>query len=416
MEDFIPQSVLFFRPSHRWLTEECVRLVEQKSYAAGTEFYPEACRLCSAGLLRAHTEFIQRTRTKLRSIRRGSKRWWQLSNVVLSRIAKPSNSPLKRSDGSWAVSSIAKAELLASSFSSKWSMPDPVRNLFTDVSDTIVPSDGVGFFRIRLRCTRSVLSSLRADSGTGPDLLPARVLKMCARSLAVPVCLLARSILAHSRWPACWCDHWIYALYKRHAMSDPDNYRGLQLTPQLSKVVERLIASLFVPRLERIGAFGMHQFAYRQKRGARDALLHLVLSSLHAFSMGHRIVIYCSDVSGAFDCVDAERLCAKLRSFSVPEQLVDLLASWLRPRRARVVVGGQQSSPIDMRDMVYQGTVLGPVLWITFFSDSCIAVRAEGFDEIIFADDLSAWKAIPPHVSDEEALNLSANCQRSLHD
>ena len=73
-------------------------------------------------------------------------------------------------------------------------------------------------------------------------------------------------------------------------------------------------------------------------------------------------------------------------------------------------MGGQQPIPIDMRDMVYQGTVLGPVWWITFFSDSCIAVLAEVFDEVICADDFSAWKVISPHVSDEEALIQSANC------
>ena len=199
-------------------------------------------------------------------------------------------------------------------------------------------------------------------------------------------------------------------------MSDPDNYRGIQLTAQLSKATERLIAALFVPRLERIGAFGMHQFAYRRRRGARDALLHLILSCLHSFSLGHRIVVYCSDVSGAFDRVDADRLRAKLRSFSVPEQVVDLLASWLRPRSARVVVGGQQSHPIQMSDMVYQGTVLGPVLWITYFGDACMAVRVEGFDEIIFADDLTAWKDIPADISDAAAFRQAASCQRFLHE
>ena len=45
-----------------------------------------------------------------------------------------------------------------------------------------------------------------------------------------------------------------------------------------------------------------------------------------------------------------------------------------------------------MQDMVYQGTVLGPSLWNTFFQDARLPVNESGFMEIVFADDLSAWK------------------------
>ena len=333
----------------------------------------------------------------------------------MSRVVKPASSALKRSCGTWAVSSQDKAELFASIFADKFCLPDPVQNEFSDLSLAIAPEEPDRFPRLRVRCARQFLLSLRVDSGTGPDLLPARVLKTCARELALPVCLLARSIVSHARWPASWCEHWLFPLYKRQATSDPDNYRGLHLTPQLSKVVERLIGSFFLPRLERIGAYGPHQFAYRQQHGARDALLFLVLSWLLSFARGFRVALYCSDVSGAFDHVKAERLCDKLRSFGVQSRIIDLISSWLRPRTARVVVGGQKSHPFPMHDMVYQRTFYGPPLWNTFFSDSYFATRAEGFEEVLYADDLNAWKAVASDVTDDDTLALARNCQSSLH-
>ena len=71
------------------------------------------------------------------------------------------------------------------------------------------------------------------------------------------------------------------------------------------------------------------------------------------------VALYCSDVSGAFDHVDADILLQKLRAFSVPDCILSLLQSWLRPRSGRVVVGGQQSQPIAM---IYgsPGHCLGP--------------------------------------------------------
>ena len=136
-------------------------------------------------------------------------------------------------------------------------------------------------------------------------------------------------------------------------MSDAGNDGGLHWTAQLSKVAERIIGTLFIPRLERIGAYGPHQFAYRQQHGARDALLFLVLSWLLSFSLGSRVALYCSDVSGAFDHVDSDRLCDKFRSFGVQPHLVQLIASWLRPRSARVVVDGKESQPFTMQNMVF---------------------------------------------------------------
>ena len=54
------------------------------------------------------------------------------------------------------------------------------------------------------------------------------------------------------------------------------NYRGLQLTSQLSKVVERFIGTHFLSRLSST-TFGDNQFAYRSSHGVRDALLFVIL-------------------------------------------------------------------------------------------------------------------------------------------
>ena len=193
--------------------------------------------------------------------------------------------------------------------------------------------------------------------------------------------------MSEAHWPSCWCEHWIFPLHKRHALSDPDNYRGLHLTSQLSKAAERLIRDLFVPRLERLGAFGPAQFAYRKEHGARDAILYFMLSWLLAFSHELRVIPYCSDVSGAFDRVSADILSEQLSSAGVAPRIVALLVSWLRQRKVRAVIGGLLFRPITMGDMVYQGAIFGPPLWNTFFADSCMAVRAEAFEEVLYADD-----------------------------
>ena len=110
------------------------------------------------------------------------------------------------------------------------------------------------------------LRQLREDSGTGPDKLPARILKMCARQLARPISILIMRILWNGIWPDIWREHWITPILKRGAVFLPTNYRGIHLTAQMSKVAERVIKRIMMPHIDRTVAFGPNQFAYSRRK------------------------------------------------------------------------------------------------------------------------------------------------------
>ena len=117
-----------------------------------------------------------------------------------------------------------------------------------------------------------VLGQLDPSSATGPDELPTRILRECATSLALPLLLLACQILRTGCWPALWLMHWIVPLYNKNAVFKPGNYRGIHLTAQLSKVMERLLGQLWLPDLAKQPSLcGPNQFAYMPEKGARDA-------------------------------------------------------------------------------------------------------------------------------------------------
>ena len=119
------------------------------------------------------------------------------------------------------------------------------------------------------------------------------------------------------------------------------NYRGVHLTAQFSKAMETLLGRLFTPFLLKSVVFGPNQFAYTPERGARDALAHVAMVWIKALAKKRKVAIYCSDVSGAFDQVKLGRLAAKLEAKKIHPAIVAVMISWLRDRRARVIVGGQ---------------------------------------------------------------------------
>ena len=148
--------------------------------------------------------------------------------------------------------------------------------------------------------------------------------------------------------------HWLAPLFKKKSVYNPGNYRGIHLTAQLSKVVERMFKLLYYPYLASSSAFGSNQFAYTTGRGARDALAILSLTWVIALGAGRKVAVYCSDVSGAFDRVPLERLVNKLRRKGIHPQIVAVLASWRQQRCGQVVVGGAASKIMALVNKVYK--------------------------------------------------------------
>ena len=402
------------KSTHPWLTNEVEDLVEAKRAAEGTPNEREAAEACSAGTLKQYMEFTKDSARKLSEIPAGSKGWWSKTRRLMDNKPAVSSVPaLKSSGGEWIFEPTKKATAFAKTFSDKYSLAPKEENEYSAIH---VSED-------QLTCgplpaeedAAKTLGALKVDSATGPDLLPVRILRECAAQLAKPFRLLAILILQYQIWPRPWMVHWIVPLYKKGASFVPGNYRGIHLTPQISKAMERFIGSMFTTITSTPACVGPNQFAYQKARGARDALAFMVLTWISGFNAKLKFALYCSDVSGAFDRVKRERLIAKLQAKGMPEVLVGLFDAWLQDREARVVVGGQRSDPMILRDMIYQGTVWGPWLWNIFYEDARLALQVASFLEVVFADDLNAFRPFPLKTPNEAVIRTAEECQQELH-
>ena len=195
-----------------------------------------------------------------------------------------------------------------------------------------------------------------------------------------------------------------------------DNYRGVHLTSQLSKVVERLIGLSLLPYISHPLRTGSHQFAYVKQKGSKDALAILTLSWIAALNDRRKIAVLCSDVSGAFDRVSRERILSKLRASGITRELFSVLESWLDDRDATVLVGGECSSQFLLRNQVFQGTVWGPALWNIFFASVLEAASEAGFESLAFADDLNSLKIFSEATPNARVYDELAECQTRIHE
>ena len=106
---------------------------------------------------------------------------------------------LRDSQGNWHRTAEEKAQLLADTFAAKYSLEEAEENEYSDLGSL---GEAEQDWTLGTEAdAEKVLAALREDSGTGPDGVPTRVLKHCAKQLAGPLLKLARSSLAWGFWP-----------------------------------------------------------------------------------------------------------------------------------------------------------------------------------------------------------------------
>ena len=116
-------------------------------------------------------------KTKLTERPTGSKDWWNIIKQQQGFVEEDSIPPLTRPDGSVAIDSIDKAELLASFFASKMTVPDP------DCSPPKLPSRTnarLSTLRTNMHEVERHLRDIDVKKALGPDNISPYILKNCA--------------------------------------------------------------------------------------------------------------------------------------------------------------------------------------------------------------------------------------------
>ena len=111
-----------------------------------------------------------------------------------------------------------KANCFVSAFEAKNSMIEEEANEYSEIA-YVHPTFFCGL--PTEEATEKALASLDEDSAIGPDLVPTRLLKRCAKVLAPILHLLILAIFKFGEWPTIWTEHCVVPLYKRKSAFDP---------------------------------------------------------------------------------------------------------------------------------------------------------------------------------------------------
>ena len=169
--------------------------------------------------------------------------------------------------------------------------------------------------------------------------------------------------------PANWKRSVIVPIHKKGPLHEVSNYRPINHTPVLSRIMEKIVKDNIISYLLSLSLINHNQHGFLRSRSCMTCqydFLNLVTDSAES---GKSLVVLYLDLSKAFDRVPHPHLLTKLRSFGIVDPLLSWFSSYLSHRSQVVLINGHTSNPKPVTSGVIQGSVLGPLLFLLYIND-----------------------------------------------
>ena len=197
-------------------------------------------------------------------------------------------------------------------------------------------------------------------------------------------------------------------IFKKDDPLDCVNYRPISLLPIFSKIFENIIYSRLFKFLESNKLIYTRQFGFRANHSTNHALISMtesIKSFLDNGDFGSGIFI---DLEKAFDTVNHQILCNKLNYYGFRGKFNNLLKSFLSNRKQFVSINGFDSSHLEIKCGVPQGSTLGPLLFLLYINDLRYSWKYSTVSH--FADDTSIIYSSNHLKTIETNLNFDLKC------
>lgn len=239
------------------------------------------------------------------------------------------------------------------------------------------------------------IKKLKKGKAPGLDDLTAEHISLAHPILSVHLSLLFRLLLKYKTVPDGFGYGVVIPLVKNVDGNRfvTDNYRGITISPVISKIFETLLMVLFQDQL----SSDPLQFGFKQHSSCNHALFTLRTVVNHYVVDNSTVNICALDISKAFDRVDHYALLNLLMDRHLPRTFIDVLLDWFAKSLVCVRWYGTFSCWYRITAGVRQGGLLSPVLFAVYMDTLILRLRNCGlgckiaeqyYGCLVYADDI----------------------------
>ncbi|RUS73531.1 hypothetical protein EGW08_018716 [Elysia chlorotica] len=204
---------------------------------------------------------------------------------------------------------------------------------------------------ITIDMVKKAISQMKSGKAAGPSGIVVEMIKAAGDTGASMIHDLTDAIIRDGKVPSDWEQSFIVCLYKGKGDAlDRGNYRGLKLTEQVMKVLERIVDSL----IRQVVSIDEFQFGFVPGRGTTDAIFVVRQLQEKYLAANKRLYMAFVDLEKAFDRVPRKVIWWALRKLGVEEWTVRLVQGMYANARSQVRVGDGYSEELEVKVGVHQ--------------------------------------------------------------
>jgi hypothetical protein len=240
-----------------------------------------------------------------------------------------------------------------------------------------------------------VMRSLKKKKSKGEDGLSQDVIMMGERVLITPITHIINTSIVTGTFPNHWKKAVVIPILKKGDATDKNNYRPVSILNATSKILEKVVCNQITNHMEKNNLLPNNQHGFRAKRSTMTALTSMQKDWVKNSEEGLITGVLIWDLSAAFDTVNTELLCEKLKIYGCNPITCSWFQSFLNGRTQQVKIGTKLSSHLSLTSGVPQGGILSPMVFTIYSADlQYWVIKAKIFN---YADDTSS------SCSDKEA-------------
>ena len=316
------------------------------------------------------TTKCNKMKDKLNENRGNPKKFWRhINSDILGKGDKGGIEVLKDMSG-YTITGLPAAEFANIHFANMGKADTDSNVIWDELSMNMERKEqDMSFTFVELLEVHQLVIAIDIHKASGIEGISTKILKDCLLICEFELSYLFNCSLHNTKFPSAWKNSIITPIYKSGDKLKIDNWRPINNLCVPGKLLEKCVYRRIEEYMEKNNFLCKNQHGFRKGKGTDTAVMELARKLFTEINANNTSSVLFLDYSRAFNTVDHSILLRKLSMYGMSGNVCKWFADYFVMRTQYTQIGTVLSSGVKLEHGVYQGSPLGPLLFIIYIND-----------------------------------------------